>query len=289
MREPAPDVVDFYDRHPINETQVLASARDVAAAPRALRPEDLWQWDQDHYGGLHAVEALARRAAIAPGMAVLDVCAGLGGPARFLAHRFGVRAAHVVCIQCSRIAGLAAQLALTNLLNRRGLPEAANRELMPYTRGLQDFAVAVGDLDPFKALNDTYDHAFGDEVLELTARLLCADLRQTDIVARTGGEEFVLLLPLTDDDDMVAVLERVRMLLEQQRLKTKSGAAAVVTISIGVANTRGRTGLNWTDLQNEADSALYEAKRAGRNRIVRAPAGTVHPWRLVQDHSSIQR
>jgi len=91
VREPAPDVVDFYDRHPINETQVLASARDGTAGPRALGPEDLWRWDQDHYGGLAAVEALAQRAAIAPGMAVLDVCAGLGGPARFLAHRFGAR------------------------------------------------------------------------------------------------------------------------------------------------------------------------------------------------------
>jgi len=91
VRELAPDVVDFYDRHPINETQVLAAARDGSAGLRALRPEDLWRWDQDHYGGLAAVEALAQRAAIAPGLAVLDVCAGLGGPARFLAYRFGAR------------------------------------------------------------------------------------------------------------------------------------------------------------------------------------------------------
>ena len=91
VREPAPDVVDFYDRHPINETQVLEAARARAAGLGPLRPEDLWQWDQDHYGGLPAVEALARRAAIGPGMAVLDVCAGLGGPARVLAYRFGAR------------------------------------------------------------------------------------------------------------------------------------------------------------------------------------------------------
>jgi len=91
VREPAPDVVNFYDRHPINEAQVLESARAVGAVGGALAPEDLWQWDQDHYGGLAAVEALAHRAALVPGMAVLDVCAGLGGPARVLAHRFGVR------------------------------------------------------------------------------------------------------------------------------------------------------------------------------------------------------
>jgi ubiquinone/menaquinone biosynthesis C-methylase UbiE len=70
---------------------VRYSAGAGAPARPPLCPEDLWQWDQDHYGGLAAVEALAHRAAIAPGMAVLDVCAGLGGPARVLAHRFGAR------------------------------------------------------------------------------------------------------------------------------------------------------------------------------------------------------
>lgn len=90
VRESRVAVVDFYDRHPINEAQVLESAHAHAHRVGDLRPEDLWPWDQDHYGGLRAVETLARRAAIRPGMSVLDVCAGLGGPARFLAHRMGV-------------------------------------------------------------------------------------------------------------------------------------------------------------------------------------------------------
>jgi ubiquinone/menaquinone biosynthesis C-methylase UbiE len=111
VREPAPDVVDFYDRHPINETQVLASARDGTTGLRALGPEDLWRWDQDHYGGLAAVETLAQRAAITPGMAVLDVCAGLGGPARFLAYRFGARVTgvdltHSRCASGARLTAL---------------------------------------------------------------------------------------------------------------------------------------------------------------------------------------
>jgi ubiquinone/menaquinone biosynthesis C-methylase UbiE len=88
---PLPTVVDFYDRHPINEARILAALARQGKDPRALRPEDLYEWDQDHYGGLAAVEALARRAEIGPGSAVLDVCAGLGGPARFLARRFGCR------------------------------------------------------------------------------------------------------------------------------------------------------------------------------------------------------
>jgi sarcosine/dimethylglycine N-methyltransferase len=121
VRAPLPEVVDFYDRHPINETQVLESARARRArAGGPLRPEDLWAWDQDHYGGLPAVEALARRAAIAPGMAVLDVCAGLGGPARFLAHHFGARVTgvdltHSRCaagVRLTALVGLSSQVRL---------------------------------------------------------------------------------------------------------------------------------------------------------------------------------
>ena len=83
-------VVDFYERHPINESQVLEAVRRRGRLG-GLRPEDLFEWDQDHYGGLGAVEALARRAEIGCESLVLDVCAGLGGPARFLAHRYGAR------------------------------------------------------------------------------------------------------------------------------------------------------------------------------------------------------
>jgi len=140
VREPAPDVVDFYDRHPINETQVLASARDGAGALRGLRPEDLWQWDQDHYGGLPAVEALARRAAIAPGMAVLDVCAGLGGPARFLAHRFGVRVTGVDLThsRCAAGARLTALVRLGPVVRHvRG-----DAQVLPFRAGAFDAAVS---------------------------------------------------------------------------------------------------------------------------------------------------
>ena len=91
MSEQRRAVVDFYDRHPINETQILAALRRRGLDGRPLVPEDLYDLDQDHYGGLAAVEALGRRADIGPGGIVLDVCAGLGGPARFLARRFGCR------------------------------------------------------------------------------------------------------------------------------------------------------------------------------------------------------
>ncbi len=140
MREPRPDVVDFYDRHPINETQVLESARRRDVGHRALGPEDLWEWDQDHYGGLPAVETLARRAAIRPGMAVLDVCAGLGGPARFLAHRFGVRVTGVDLTQ-SRCAAGARLTALVRLTPRVRLLRA-DAQALPFRAGAFDAAVS---------------------------------------------------------------------------------------------------------------------------------------------------
>jgi ubiquinone/menaquinone biosynthesis C-methylase UbiE len=138
--ERGPAVVDFYDRHPINEAQVLAAARDHGAAHRALRPEDLWQWDQDHYGGLAAVEALARRAAIRPGMRVLDVCAGLGGPARFLAHRFGVRVTGVDLThsRCAAGARLTARVRLGPLVRHL----RADAQALPFRAGAFDAAVS---------------------------------------------------------------------------------------------------------------------------------------------------
>ena len=84
-------VVEFYERHPINEGQVIEALRRRGKVAGALSPEDLYEWDQDHYGGVGAVDALARRAEVGRESLVLDVCAGLGGPARFLAHRYGAR------------------------------------------------------------------------------------------------------------------------------------------------------------------------------------------------------
>jgi len=83
------DAIAFYDRHPINEEQVLAALRRSGRLPGRLAPADLFDFDQDHFGGLPAVESLARLARIEPRSRVLDVCAGLGGPARFLAWRYG--------------------------------------------------------------------------------------------------------------------------------------------------------------------------------------------------------
>jgi sarcosine/dimethylglycine N-methyltransferase len=95
MDLPVPPVVDFYNRHPISEGQIVDALRRQGKDLARLKPEDLYDLDQDHYGGLEAVEALGRRARIDAASRVLDVCAGLAGPARFIARRWG---AHVTGI-----------------------------------------------------------------------------------------------------------------------------------------------------------------------------------------------
>jgi sarcosine/dimethylglycine N-methyltransferase len=112
------DIVDFYDRHPISEAQVLAALarrRGLAAGP--LTADDLFDFDQDHYGGLAAVDTLARLAGIGPSTRVLDLCAGLAGPARFLASR---RACQVLAVElnAARAAGAARLTRLVGLQNR---------------------------------------------------------------------------------------------------------------------------------------------------------------------------
>ena len=104
-------VLAFYDAHPINEAQILAALKRQGKLAGALEPEDLYAHDQDHYGGIAAVDALAEHARIAPGSRVLDVCAGLGGPARYLAH---TRRAQVVGVELN--AGRAAAAARLSAL-----------------------------------------------------------------------------------------------------------------------------------------------------------------------------
>jgi len=113
------DVIAFYDRHPISESQVLAAVRRRrgALAEAPLTADDLFDFDQDHYGGLAAVDALARLAGIGPGTRVLDVCAGLAGPARFLASRRGCRVVAVE-LNARRALGAARLTRLVRLHDR---------------------------------------------------------------------------------------------------------------------------------------------------------------------------
>lgn len=147
---------------------------------------------------------------------------------------------------------------LTGLVNRRGL-DAAIEKLMETG---QSVAVVTVDIDHFKAVNDSCGHAIGDEVLKTIAALITAEARREDVVARMGGEEFVILLPETGLDPARRFAERLRSAIEQ----TRFDGAGNITISLGIA-CYPEHGANIQDLLVKADAALYRAKAAGRNRV----------------------
>ena len=160
--------------------------------------------------------------------------------------------------------------ALTGLYNRGTFLEEFEREVSRCARGGPAFSLAVFDLDRFKRLNDQYGHPFGDRVLKAFAEVLRADIRKHDAVGRYGGEEFALLMPNTGKETAMRVAERVRRDLEARGI-TVDGKRVEVTVSGGIA-TYGVEGEDWDTLLSAADTALYEAKNSGRNRVITAPA-----------------
>ncbi len=155
---------------------------------------------------------------------------------------------------------------LTGLLNRRGLEQALDGELARCRRHGDDLTVAMFDLDHFKRINDDYGHAGGDAVLIRVGRFLSGSLRETDVVGRFGGEEFVLLLPHTGLDQSGPILERLCESLRSHTGLFDQGTLRV-TASIGITCTSGRRACSASDLLQEADVALYHAKDAGRDRV----------------------
>jgi len=139
MDLPVPPVVDFYSRHPISEGQIVDALRRQGKDLERLQPEDLYELDQDHYGGLEAVEALARRARIDAASHVLDVCAGLCGPARFIARRWGARVTGID-LNPERAAGarrLSARIGLARLV----LLARADAQTLPF--GARAFTAVI--------------------------------------------------------------------------------------------------------------------------------------------------
>lgn len=153
---------------------------------------------------------------------------------------------------------------LTGISNRRPVL-AKLRELDE--AGSQHYAIAIIDIDSFKALNDKYGHDEGDALICAIALRLRGHFRQTDLISRWGGDEFLVLLPSTDTDELHAVLERLRVAVAESPFAL-GAVSMVVTLSIGVAMTRPDISSHQT--VREADRALYTAKQTGRNRVVLA-------------------
>jgi diguanylate cyclase (GGDEF)-like protein len=154
---------------------------------------------------------------------------------------------------------------LTGLMNRRHFMESAATELRRAQRYGRPTAVALGDLDFFKSLNDTYGHGAGDAVLRTFAELLTESLRQSDLVCRYGGEEFAFLFPESTVGQARILVERFRERCAAHEIQLPDGLLVRVTLSIGLADA-SRCPIDLA-LQ-QADLALYEAKRLGRNRVV---------------------
>jgi diguanylate cyclase (GGDEF)-like protein len=164
---------------------------------------------------------------------------------------------------------------LTGLANRRQCEESLADELARVERFGGPLAVVVADLDWFKDVNDRYGHPTGDAVLREFAALLREMLRTIDLAGRWGGEEFLLILPGTDLAGGARVAERIRVALAGRIVLAQDGTPMPVTASFGVAATSGAT--TGSELFAAADAAMYEAKRAGKNRVQTAPETVAHP------------
>ncbi|MFN7042312.1 MAG: GGDEF domain-containing protein [Acidovorax temperans] len=159
---------------------------------------------------------------------------------------------------------------LTGLLNRRAMLDRMQLEQRRSLRSGSPLLIAQLDIDHFKVVNDTHGHATGDLVLQSFADTVRRNVRDTDVLARWGGEEFVLLLCDTPAADAVALMERLRQAVQAMQVPVPQGGGPItVTVSIGLARHTPADPLAGT--LERADQALYAAKAGGRNRVVPAP------------------
>jgi diguanylate cyclase (GGDEF)-like protein len=162
---------------------------------------------------------------------------------------------------------------LTGLYNRRHFDEALDRMLAAHRRerlsGWRPLSAIVFDLDRFGAFNKEHGHQVGDEVLRAFADVLLARFRAGDLVARLGGEEFIVVLDGADRDQAVAVANEVREVLAERTIHAEDGEVLQVTVSAGCAEL-DRAHATRDSLLRTADVALFMAKRAGRDRVVAA-------------------
>lgn len=155
---------------------------------------------------------------------------------------------------------------LTGLANRAGFREGYERALKLSDRVDLPSALAILDLDCFKHINDSYGHNFGDEVLRRFGRLIADTLRQTDLSARWGGEEFVVLLQNSNEEASLVALRKLQDALRVERFELESGESPIVTFSGGLALVE--SGESLEDNLARADKRLYHAKSTGRDRVL---------------------
>lgn len=151
---------------------------------------------------------------------------------------------------------------LTSVFNRSQFDIDIKEEINRYARSKISFSLLMIDIDHFKKVNDTFGHAEGDRVLKKMAGSVKQNVRKTDFFYRIGGEEFAVLSPGTDRDRALVLAEKIRSTVEKEFIRDK----AQITISIGISVYQGK--ISHYDYYNQADKALYEAKKTGRNKSV---------------------
>lgn len=186
-------------------------------------------------------------------------------PFEFTELRVRLRSALRVHRLLALLASRAQLDGLTGLWNRAYFDQRLTEEASKSARHSRPFSIAIADADNFKSINDTFGHPAGDAVLQGLAKILRRECRQSDIVCRYGGEEFVILMPDTTATDAAAVCERIRQSVEQATWPRHPERK--VTISIGVAGVEGATALQPSAWLDTADRNLYASKRAGRNTV----------------------
>lgn len=168
---------------------------------------------------------------------------------------------------------------LTGLFNRRHFTYEADAELARAARAQRPTSILIADIDFFKKINDRYGHPVGDTVLQQVAKVFASCVRGTDVVARLGGEEFIVLMPNTGHVGAMALAQKLRISLEQHAL-TVGHHTIPVTMSVGVSELAAGHSGAFEVLYAAADQALYTAKAQGRNRVelgvVTAPTALVH-------------
>jgi len=190
------------------------------------------------------------------------------------AHDQLQRSHDTIRAQAERLEELSIRDETTGLHNRRYFNAHAALAFAQAERYNRPLAVAIGDIDHFKRINDTFSHGIGDEVLRHVARLLTHGTRESDIVARYGGEEFVIVFAETPLRDAVATCERIRASIEAYDWESVH-AGLKVTITIGVDGHVGRGSVE--AMLSAADEKLYEGKRTGRNRVSGPPPAARAP------------
>jgi len=166
---------------------------------------------------------------------------------------------------------------LTGLANRRKLLADGAAAVQAARDRREPLALLMIDLDHFKRVNDTFGHAVGDAALRVVADLCRGAIRQTDMAARLGGEEFVVVLPNTTEPQALEIAERFRGAVQEYSIVGDGAAALRLTVSVGVACLRPGGDDDFHRLLDDADLALYSAKGQGRNQVVRAAVGAAPP------------